>query len=161
MASQTSRKSAILDRAERLLGTPYAHMGRSRRGIDCVGLLLYALDIDEREIPEAEKLRTIAPGYYDSTRWRYNRKDPSHREACVFLRDALTKRLLYANIRDLMPGDVLLMAWKIREEGLGDHVAIYAGRNQIIHADMHAGVVRDDIEDDMWRRIVAAYRSRE
>jgi hypothetical protein len=79
----------MLDSAARTwLGVPWRHLGRSREGIDCIGLVLLAAR--ECGIAAADP----AP---------YAREPASHR-----LRQELARHLAEASVADPRPGDVLV-----------------------------------------------------
>lgn len=128
--------SAIVDTARSYLGVPFVHQGRSRRGVDCVGLLVcVAQDLG---IPVSDDL---AYGL---------NPDPVH------LRAKLSENLTPIAMTEVLPGDVYLM----RFDKDATHVAIVTDRG-IIHAlSTVKGVVEHRL-DATWRaRIRAAWRVR-
>ena len=150
-----------LERARQMSGAPYFHLGRGKSGIDCLGLMFYALEIDEREYVEVSQAHDLMGGYYAGSRWVYSRNDPKVKESCRILQAALTKHLLPCRMDDLQPGDVLLISFKSGQDGLGDHVGIFAGNGKMIHADLRRGVEEVKIPDKLWRRVVGVYRKPE
>lgn len=126
--------NAIVDTARSYLGVPFVHQGRSKRGVDCVGLLVcVAQDLG---IPVSDDLQYgLNP-------------DPVH------LRAKLAENLDPIAMTDVLPGDVYLM----RFDKDATHVAIVTDRG-IIHAlSTVRGVVEHRL-DAAWRaRIRAAWR---
>lgn len=145
----------VIRRASALIGTPYRHMGRSRHGIDCLGLVLAALGIDEASIPEIGEGRALA-GYYTDRRW-FARKGEAMRRSSDLLAACLTKHLLMVSWADLSRGDVLAMNFKM-DDRRPDHVGLYDGRGRVIHADIRRGVVSDPLAE-LQHRVVAQFRS--
>lgn len=126
--------SAIVNAARTYLGVPFVHQGRSRRGVDCVGLLVcVAQDLG---IPVSDDL---AYGL---------NPDPVH------LRVKLSENLAPIAIADAQPGDV----YQMRFDQDATHVAIVTDRG-IIHALSTARGVVEHRMDNLWRtRIRAAWR---
>ena len=63
---------------------------------------------------------------------------------------ALDDRLLAVSREDLLPGD--LVFFKLNGSGI-DHVRIYVGRNEFIHAPRkYMPVRKDSLNDSYWRR---------
>lgn len=131
----TTRLDVIAE-ARTWLGVRWHHQGRSRAGIDCVGLAIkvgHALGLSDFDIAD------------------YSRQpDP-----------AMMRSLLAQHMRligDPEPGDLLLM----RFEREPQHVAIlteFQGAPGIIHAYAQARKVVEHRLDSVWKsRIVGAYR---
>lgn len=135
------------------------HAGRNRRGIDCLGLLMHAGGVTDDDLEECHEAKELLRGYYGGNRWIYDRKNPEHRRSCRILLDALTKRLREITKDQLKPGDILLMRIKTKvEDDLGDHVAIYMGKNMIIHSHMKLGVIEQPMDEKYWDRVIRCYR---
>ncbi len=119
--------------ASRYLGTRWHHQGRSRAGVDCIGLLvLIAQD--------------LGLSVFDQT-------DYSHQPDGQRLQAALEAHLTPVAVP--APGDVLL----IRFQQLPQHVALLVDGGDIIHAYAQARRVVRHRLDDLWRsRMVRAYR---
>lgn len=117
-------------------GVPFRHQGRSREGVDCVGLPLAAL--------AAQGVVIDAPANYA----------PS--AASMLLLDALGRigqlvPRLPLNAPE--PGDVLVL----RVRRAAQHLAIALGPDRMIHATQQAGVAAVTISA-LWReRVVARY----
>lgn len=150
--------NSIIKRALEMEGVPYRQVGRDRRGIDCLGLGLHAFDLVESSIPECVEARHLLAGYYQGRRFRFDPNNPDHARSCRLLQEYLTNHLHPRTLWQLEPGDVLLMSFKTRRRDLGDHLAIYLGREELLHADIERGVVRTDLTDKLRRRTIAAYR---
>lgn len=129
-----ARSDDLVLAARSYLGTPFVHQGRSRLGLDCVGLLVLAArdagaDIEDRA--------DYAP-------------DPGNLLPVELARQ-------FDPAEDRLPGDVLLM----RFAGEPQHLAIFTGAT-VIHS--HAAirrVVEHHLDAKWLRRIVQAYRMRE
>ena len=123
-----------LARARALIGVPWKHQGRHQTvGIDCVGLLVLALEVTEDGIPA------------------YGR-DPHE----GLLKTALEHQLGPPLPTDAQwrPGDVAAMAYggPIRHCGLlGD---LPDGGLSLIHTDSHLGQVTEHPLNAQWRRRV-------
>lgn len=121
--------------ARALIGTPFVHQGRTRHGVDCIGLIVLAaqaVGIDTR-----------------ADRTDYGRRP--HGVLQPILDAAMVK------VTDWQPGDTLVMAF--RHEPM--HVAIYTGAT-VIHTYATLGKVVEHDLDARWRaRVAGAYRLRE
>lgn len=127
----TTRADVIAE-ARAWAGTRWHHQGRSRAGVDCVGLVIkvaHALGLSAFDIADYAR-----------------QPDP-----------AMMRALLAEHMEPIAkpePGDVLLM----RFEKEPQHVAIMTDRG-IIHAYAQARKVVEHRLDSLWRgRIVGAYR---
>jgi cell wall-associated NlpC family hydrolase len=160
MSRPKTTPRAVL-RAREMIRAPYRHLGRNRQGIDCLGLMFHALDLDEAAYGEVLEAHELAGGYYSGSRWVYDRNDPRIRESCRILLSALTKHLLTCRMDDLRAGDVLLISFKSGKDGLGDHIGLYAGDGKMIHADLRRGVEEVVIPEKLWRRVIGVYRKAE
>jgi cell wall-associated NlpC family hydrolase len=119
------------------VGVPYRHQGRSRTGVDCIGLAICV----------AHELR-ISDFDIDG----YGRV-PSGRMMARMMRDMLDP----VSLADAAPGDLLHMAFS----GQPQHIAIMssADPDRIIHADANIGRVVEHGLDAVWRsRIRGVYR---
>lgn len=123
----------VVTEARKWLGTPWKHQGRSRHGIDCVGLII-------------KVAHGLGLSDYDYT--GYGRV-PDGKE----LRHLVELHLEPARVDEM--GAVLLMRF-MREP---QHLAIRT--EGLIHAYAHVGRVIETSLDVRWqRRIVGAYRFR-
>lgn len=125
--------ACIISAASAYLGTRWHHQGRSRAGLDCIGLMVCTA-------------RDLGMTVLDET--GYSRQ-PDGRQ----LKAALDAHLLRIDAPE--PGAVLLM----RFEQHPQHVALMADGGDIIHAYAGARKVVRHRLDDLWAgRIVAVYR---
>jgi cell wall-associated NlpC family hydrolase len=132
-----AERTAFIARARELLGAPYRHRGRSERGVDCIGLVVYAL----------APLRDL-----------HDRRVYSPAPDGVQLRDALTAHF-GDPVSDLQPGDVVLMRWHQHP----NHVALVTdyptGGLALLHSYAQAKHVVEHRLAEPWpRRIVAGWR---
>lgn len=142
MMTDTERDGFIIE-ARSYLGTPFRHRGRSRRGIDCLGLIV---------------LSFAAVGYDIRDRKYYGRFPE---------RDGLREELISRfgePVADLRVGDVVTMRWH-QENGvpLLNHVGILTpyphGGFGLIHALHSVGYVTEHRLAGPWpRRIVEGFR---
>lgn len=153
-------------RARELLGSPYKHLGRTKRGIDCFGVMFYVYGVSEDDYEEVEIARKMFGVYFSETRWRPDRRNPAHTEGMKLLHTGLNRHMTLIKTRKKMlsppklirPGDLLLIAFKSNTPDLGDHVSIYMGKNIILHSDYNAGVVEIEITEKIWRRVRGVFR---
>ena len=133
------KRADILSAARSVLGVPFRHQGRSLRGLDCVGLLLYVAD-------------RLGVEYVDVS--GYSRRPGGGLLEATFEEHIDNGILLRVAISDMQPGDFLMMRFGNDPQ----HLAIFTGEN-IIHSYQNAGKVCEHILDDKWRaRIVRVYR---
>lgn len=125
-----TRRSDVVEHARTYLGVPYVHQGRTRHGLDCIGLVVrvaHDLGLSAYEISHYARV-------------------PSGR---------LMIRLLKENCQAIppstaQPGDLLHIAYGKQPQ----HLAIVTERG-MIHADSRHGVVEHGLIPD---RIRGAYR---
>jgi len=128
--------------ARAYLGTPFRHQGRSRSGLDCIGLLVLAL---------ADAGRAVA----DVT--TYGRDPHNGLLEANLIREfgpAIAKE-------DARPGDLVAMAYLGR---VTRHVAVLGdypeGGLSLIHTDQTLGRVVEHRLDGVWaRRITGVWRA--
>ncbi len=124
----------IIAAARAYLGVPFAHQGRSRHGLDCIGLLVLA----------ARDAGAIIEDRLDYPR------DPNGLLPVELARQ-------FDAVAEHQPGDIMLM----RFAGEPQHLALCAG-DTILHSYASIGHVVEHRLDAKWaRRIVQAYRLRE
>lgn len=132
--------SLAIAEARSYIGTKWVHRGRSRFGIDCIGLVVAAVQAGGAEFVDRKD--------YGRTPWR----NGLERE----LEARFGRPLEYHAAAD---GDVVMMRWT--DKMAPSHVGIIAsGKNgkTLIHSSNHAAVCEHDI-DDLWSsRIVAVFR---
>ena len=101
------QQAVLLMAARGFLGVPFAHQGRSREGMDCLGLILLSAEAAGIRINGAR------PQTYDQRTY-------GHRPDCEHLERMLGARLMRAEPASKRPGDVLLL----RIEGRAQHLAL-------------------------------------
>jgi cell wall-associated NlpC family hydrolase len=120
--------------ARSYVGVPFRHQGRTRHGVDCIGLVVCAA----RDIGLTLADRTDYP------------RDPNGLLPLEMARQ-------FAPVESPQAGDILLMRFR----GEPQHVAILAGAT-LIHGYASIGRVVEHGLDAKWRRrIVATYRLKE
>ena len=120
--------------ARSYVGVPFRHQGRTRHGVDCIGLVVCAA-------------RDIGITLADRTDYA---RDPNGLLPLEMARQ-------FAPVESPQAGDILLMRFR----GEPQHVAILAGET-LIHSYASIGRVVEHGLDAKWRRrIVAAYRLKE
>lgn len=126
----------LLTEARSWLGVPWVHQGRSRHGVDCVGLLVMvarALGVASHDVAGYARL--------------------PHGGA---LR-ALADQHLTPAARPLVPGQVVLMRFDGEEQHIG-LLGDYPGGLSLIHAHSRMGKVVEHRLADVWaQRIMAVY----
>lgn len=119
----------VIAEARLWIGIPFMHQGRSRRGVDCIGLI----------IAVGQRLELVPP---DFERRDYGRQ-PSRDELGQKIRD-------YCRRLDApLPGCMLAMRWN-REAA---HVAIFTGET-LIHSYERVGRVIEHSFRGHWPRFV-------
>lgn len=124
--------------ARELLGVPYKHQGRSKTGMDCVGVLVYCA----ARAGLRHKVHDL-PMY--STRPNIKEMD-----------DALSKCDFESiPLAEIKPGDILRVSFG----GLPSHFAIYTENGTVIHAVSSRGKVCEHRYDSHFKsQTVAAFR---
>lgn len=127
----------IVTEARKWVGVPYRHQGRSRTGVDCIGLAVLVV-------------RDLGIMDYDVD--GYSRV-PSGR----MMSRLLAEKCAAVAFSKVEPGDLLHMAFS----GQPQHVAIVSntGPARIIHADAVIGRVVEHTLSENWRNMIrGAYR---
>lgn len=125
---------AAVAEARSYLGVKWRHRGRTRFGIDCIGLLVAA--VEAGGVPMNDRRD------YGREPWRDG------------LEGAIAERLGDPVADQWLPGDVALMRWENRPEA--GHVGII-GSDQygltLIHCHSMSSVIEHRI-DEHWRRLI-------
>lgn len=126
-------RNQVIDTARDYLGVPYQHQGRTRNGLDCIGLaIVVAHDLGLTDF-DIDGYGRVPSG---------KRMSMQLSAECTKLRNGSAK-----------PGDLLHMAYEKQPQ----HIALVTDKG-IIHADSQRGVVEHRL-DSAWRaRIRGAYR---
>jgi len=141
VAPLTAEESAAMVAAARtFLRVPYKHRGRSRAGVDCIGLIACALQAVGRDIEDREAYSPAPQG------------DSLHEAAAYHLGTPVPKDAM-------QPGDVVLLRWFKHP----NHVALVTpypyGGLALLHSFKASHEVIEHRLDDEWRsRIVGAWR---
>jgi cell wall-associated NlpC family hydrolase len=127
--------------ARAYLGVPWVHQGRSRDGIDCLGLVVQAARVSHANTVD---LRDYAAQAHDET-----------------MLQVCHQHMDRVQTSDLLPGDVVIAKY-----GNQRHMAIVtdypvAGELALLHASSIYGKVVEHRLDATWRRLLlAAFRLR-
>lgn len=143
MAMKIASRKALIAQARTYMDAPFKHRGRSRKGVDCAGLIICSL----RDL-----------GYQPFDLRVYGREP-----ARDGLRQVVEKNLgAPVDMRTMMPGDVALCRFNKQPHHValvGDHPA---GGLSFIHSFGSVGKVVEHGIDEHWRSlIVAVYRFEE
>lgn len=126
------------------LGVPFVHMGRSRKGLDCVGLLVLVARDMGLEVEDSP--------YYG--------REPARNNNSFQLQDYLRRALGEPVDRPYQPNDVVVM--KLRPRFAPAHVGMVAPHPyglSLIHSYGEAGkVVRQRIDERRASQIVEVYQ---
>lgn len=137
----------VVEQARSYLGCPFFHAGRSREGLDCIGLVaMVAHDLGITDFDDLNYSPEPDPAYLTAVLWRFawrtwDATDP-------FLMDL-----------ELIPGDLL----QFELCGEARHVGIYGEdarrEGTVIHCYQSAGKVVEHLFDKHWqKRLFAVYR---
>lgn len=127
-------RADVITEARKWLGVRWHHQGRSRAGVDCVGLAI-----------------KVAHGLGLSS---FDITDYSRQPDPAMMRALLAEHMNAIPIDSALPGDLVLMCFEYEPQ----HVAILTDGG-IIHAYALARKVVEHRLDSQWtRRIVGAYR---
>lgn len=138
-----AERAAFVAEARTYLRVPFRHTGRSRRGVDCVGLVAVALAAVGREVAD--------------------RRDYGRAPVRDGLRQVLVDHF-GEPVADAQPGDIALMRWhREGETDLFNHVGILTdyplGGLALLHAlSANRQVVEHRMADPWPRRIVERFR---
>lgn len=132
--------NALVEAARTFLEVPFRHRGRSRRGVDCIGLLVLALEMVGRPVVD---------------RRVYGRNPDADG-----LREALLAEFGAPIPKDqLQVGDIVTMQWHGRPQHVGLVTDYILGGFGLIHADVALGRVVEHRLADPWpRRIIEGFR---
>jgi len=119
----------IVKAAKCYIGTPFVHQGRSRNGIDCIGLIICVG-------------KDLGLTNYDYV--AYERSPDRH----IFMNE-LRSNLVHKYLQERQPGDILTFALP----RYPCHVGIYCGSNLIIHALFTRGMVVEHHLDERWMNL--------
>lgn len=117
VGAMDDRRRAVIDQARSYLGTPWRHQGRSRRGLDCVGLLVMVC-------------RDLGISDYDESGYERLAKGRS-------LINAIEARC--RKVTQPQPGDVLCFRYDANPQHVGIATDHPHGGLGMIHANARAG----------------------
>jgi len=127
-------RDSIVQIARSWLGTPFKHQGRTKRGLDCAGLIILV----------GKELKVLAPEFDEKN---YPRRSPHSEEFMHFFIKHLDKK----HKKDIMPGDVLIL----KEPLFPCHCGIAGerhGKLTVIHSHAPSRkVIEEYYEVDGWK----------
>lgn len=142
MAIEVSSISDFVFACRSYMNTPFKHRGRTRRGIDCAGLVICAL-------------RDLG---VDPVDLKVYGSQPSKDGLRETVQANLGEPTGYGG-QDLAVGDILLMKFNREPHHIGVVGDYVHGGFSLIHTYGEAGFVKEHRLDDVWReRIIESYR---
>lgn len=112
----------LISAARELKGTPWRHMGRSRKGLDCIGMVVLAMRAHGLDLPELVGLKDR----------------PYGRQADPMLLEKVEQLLTPA--RSVIPGSLAL--FQFDGEPCPRHFGIVTSEGNVIHCNAkHGGVM--------------------
>lgn len=126
----------IVAEARTWIGTPWHHQGCVKGvGVDCIGLVKNVFE--------------TVTGLCVDVETNYHRMPPVGRESRIL--EGLSKYATEVDKSKLQPGDVLLFHFL---SGLSNHVGIFSGDGQFIHAWLDVGKVVEMPLAGAWERAI-------
>lgn len=127
----------IIEHARGFLGTPWVHQGRSRAGVDCLGLA-------------ALTARAVRGYTWDITNYAAQATDETMLQLCAEHMDPVP-------LARLAPGHVVVIRYQRQRHMaiVGDYAA-QPGALSLIHASSIHGKVVEHRLDSRWQRIIIA-----
>lgn len=151
--AQKRNSRAIADRAKSLIGKPYKHLGRGLHGVDCLGLAAYALDMKvDDHVPAGRG----ASGYFVDPMWDHHKGSMENKANSELLTRFVSEHLLIVRWDEIREGDLITFGVKLGE-GFPDHVGIFIGGGQFVHATKD-GVVAANFNRTWLRHALGVYR---
>lgn len=128
------RGNWVVETARTWLGIPFAHQGRNRHGVDCIGFVAAVFD----ELGDDTFLRNLPPDYARAPR--------------AELLEGLKKFAI--QVEAPLPGDIVLIKWPAAAHP--SHVAIVTGPT-LVHCYQGAGRVVEHGFRAQWARRAHSY----
>mgnify|MGYP000308850099 CR=1 FL=1 len=139
MTTLTAQQRDTVATARSYLGTRWLHQGRTREGIDCIGLVI-------------EVAKHVKGWTYDITDYARQATDETMLNLCHHHLEA-------KGLHEVQPGDVLIMAFDHQRHAaiVGDYPAPH--EVSIIHAYATSRAVVEQRLDTMWsNRVIGCFR---
>lgn len=131
-------EDTIIENARECLGVRFQHQGKTLRGMDCRGILIYAFG---------------KAGLQTNDLQSYSRNPVPDQ-----MNSALLSVCDKVSINDLNKADVLYL----RFNNIPTHLVLYQGNNWIIHSYLQMRkVVEHEIDQSWWNAVSAVYRHKE
>ena len=135
----TPQQTQIIEEARSYISTRWRHQGRSRAGIDCIGLVI-------------EVAKTVKGWDFDITDYPRQATDETMLNLC-------REHFVTVSMDDLQPGDVLVMRFENQRHAaiVGDYP--HSEELSIIHAYSVARKVVEQRLDSVWSgRVIGSFR---
>lgn len=136
----TPQQAAIVTEARSYIGTRWRHQGRSRSGIDCIGLVI-------------EVAKTVKGWQFDTTDYPRQATD----ETMIKL---FRQHCIEVSKKDLQPGDAVVIPFENQRHAgiIGDYIV--PGEVSLIHAYLKGKkeVIEHRLDSVWYSRIIGAFR---
>ena len=131
-------REEVIQHARECLGVRFQHQGKTKRGMDCRGLLIYAFNLAGLQVHDVSG---------------YGREpDPE------MMNKALLEVCYKVPFDHILPADIIYFRFNERPT----HLALYTGNNRIIHSYLQTRkVVEHEIDRSWWLSVAAVYRHME
>jgi len=130
-----SLRDEIIKNARECIGVPFRHQGKTMKGMDCRGLLIHAFGKAGLEVNDIK-------GYG---------RDPNPSQ----MNAAMLKVCGKVSFNEIEPTDIIYFRFNRRPT----HLALYTGKNSIIHSYLAMRrVVEHEIDREWINSIVCVYR---
>ena len=124
--------NAFIEAAKSLIGTCYSHQGRSRKAVDCVGLVVFALQLSG--VLTADEAAAIPHNYP---------RNPDGQ-----LVDALHDHCIRVLVEDVQAGDLLALKYFNEPQHLVIVERVTKWGSFVIHAVPDGGVIHHMLDDN-------------
>jgi len=145
-SSEAETRARLVEIARSYIGVKWRHQGRTRVGIDCLGLVLVpAFELGLCEYPD---------------NYNYPRQSTSRELIEISRQWAQEIRLGPGGLEDLPDGDVIVLRDKVFPQHVGMMTTLN-GHRSLLHSSLaHRRVVEEYITDDHRQRALTSFRFR-
>ena len=129
----------VLKEARSWIGVPFHHQGRTKRGCDCIAIGMACAKSLEMEFNDWTQYGRVPHGGK--------------------LEKSISEHMISIDIKDIAPGDGVLITWKTEPHHAGIITQMGTGELGILHSYQSIGYVVEHHLDQKWKkRIILAYR---